>query len=46
MHSPAYLQARKEFINCIVLSPICFFVSLVLAFTEWWPVMKQEKSKE
>lgn len=28
MHTKAYIEARKEFINCIVLSPICIFVSL------------------
>ena len=38
MHTQAYIKARKEFINCIVLSPICIFVSLIIAFTEWLPI--------
>lgn len=46
MHSQEYLDARKEFINCIVLSPICLFVPLVLAFTEWYPIMRRERRKE
>lgn len=46
MHSAVYLQARKEFVNCVVMSPICFFISLIIAFTEWMPVMKAEKQKE
>ena len=46
MHSEAYRKARKEFINCIVLSPIGLFIPLFLAFTEWLPVMRAEKKKE
>ena len=46
MHSEAYLKARKEFINCLVLSPIGLFVPLFIAFTEWLPVMHAEKKKE
>ena len=45
MHTKAYLEARKEFVNCIVLSPICIFVSLIIAFTEWLPIMRAEKNK-
>ncbi len=45
MHTQAYIEARKEFINCIVLSPICIFVSLIIAFTEWLPIMHAEKNK-
>ena len=45
MHTQAYIAARKEFINCIVLSPICIFVSLIIAFTEWLPIMHAEKNK-
>ena len=33
MHSKAYLEAKKEFVNCIVMSPICLGVSLFLAFS-------------
>ena len=46
MHSEAYLAAKKEFVNCLVMSPICLFVSLILAFREWYPIMKAEKAKE
>ena len=45
MHTQAYIEARKEFINCIVLSPICILVSLIIAFTEWLPIMHAEKNK-
>lgn len=46
MHSEAYMEARKEFINCLLMTPIGLGVPLVLAFTEWWPIMKAEKKKE
>ena len=46
MHSEAYMAARKEFINCLVFSPICLFISLFLAFGEWYPIMRAEKAKE
>ena len=46
MHSKAYLEAKKEFVNCIVMSPICLGVSLFLAFTKWYPIMKRERLKE
>ena len=46
MHSQEYLEARKEFINCLVMSVICLGVPIVLAFTEWLPVMRSEKRKE
>lgn len=45
MRTKEYMEARKEFINCIVLSPICLFVSLIIAFTEWLPIMRAEKNK-
>ena len=45
MHTKAYCEARKEFINCIVLSPICIGASLIIAFTEWLPIMRAEKNK-
>lgn len=45
MHSEAYLEARKEFINCICMSIIGLGVPIFLAFTEWWPIMKAEKAK-
>ena len=46
MHSEAYNEAKKEFINCIVLSPMCLFVSLINAFNEWLPIMREERRKE
>ena len=46
MHSLAYKEAKKEFINCIVMSPICLFVSLANGFSEWLPIMRQEREKE
>lgn len=46
MHSEAYLEAKKEFINCLVMSPIGLFIPLVLAFQEWLPIMRAEKRKE
>lgn len=46
MHSDVYKEARKEFINCIVLSPICLFVSLINAFGVWQPIMQEERKKE
>lgn len=46
MHSKRYLEAKKEFVNCIVLSPVCLFVSLFIAFQEWYPIMKEERAKE
>ena len=46
MHSAAYLEARKEFINCIVMSPIGLFVPLFNAFLEWRPIMRSELEKE
>ena len=45
MQSEAYLAAKREFVNCIVLSPICLFISLFLAFREWYPIMKEERLK-
>ncbi|MEA4912054.1 MAG: hypothetical protein VB092_05495 [Oscillospiraceae bacterium] len=46
MHSKEYEAARKEFINCILMSPIGLGVPLILAFTEWLPRMKAELKKE
>jgi len=46
MHSEAYLEAKKEFINCLCMSIIGVGVPIVLAFTEWWPIMRAEKKKE
>ena len=46
MHSDAYLDAKKEFINCLCMTIIGLGVPLVLAFTEWLPIMREEKRKE
>ena len=46
MHSKTYIEARKEFINCLCMSIIGLGVPIVLAFTEWWPIMKAEKQLE
>lgn len=46
MHSKEYLEARKEFINCIIMSPIGIGVPLILAFKEWLPIMVEERKKE
>ncbi len=45
MYSQEYEEAKKEFINCLVVGPFGLFVPYVLAFTEWWPIMKREKKK-
>ncbi|MBQ8654183.1 MAG: hypothetical protein IJ507_04520 [Clostridia bacterium] len=46
MHSKKYLQYKKEFMNCLWMTPITLGVSLILAFTEWLPKMKAEKRRE
>lgn len=46
MHSEAYLAAKKEFINCLCMTIIGVGVPLILAFTEWLPIMREEKRKE
>ena len=46
MHSEAYLDAIKEFINCLCMTIIGLGVPLVLAFKEWLPIMREEKRKE
>ena len=45
MRTKEYLEARTEIINCIVLSPICLFVPLIIIFTEWLPIMRAERNK-
>ena len=46
MHSKVYEEARKEFKNCILMAPFTLGISLVLAFTEWKPIMHTEMQKE
>lgn len=45
MPTQEYLEAKKEFINCMLMSVICFGVPIFIAFKEWWPIMKAEKAK-
>lgn len=45
-HSDIYNDAHAEFVNCIAMTIMTLGVSLVLAFTEWWPVMNEERRKE
>lgn len=46
MHSEAYLAAKKEFINCLFMTIFGIGVPLVIAFTEWLPIMRAERKKE
>ena len=46
MLSKAYLEAKEEFINCLCMSIIGLGVPVMIAFREWWPIMKAEKAKE
>ncbi|MBQ9197560.1 MAG: hypothetical protein IJ157_10030 [Clostridia bacterium] len=46
MHSEEYKRAKKEFINCLCFGIISMGVPFVLAFKEWWPIMRREKQKE
>lgn len=46
MHSEAYLKAKKEFINCLIFSPLGLFIPLYNAFFEWLPIMRAEQKKE
>ena len=45
MESEEYKQARAGFINCLCMGIIGMGVPFVLAFKEWWPIMKREKQK-
>ena len=46
MPTKEYLAARKEFINCLCMSLFGLGVPIVLAITEWLPIMRAEKKKE
>lgn len=46
MRSEAYMEAKKEFINCLCMSIIGVGVPIFIAFTEWLPIMRAEKLKE
>mgnify|MGYP004608389685 CR=1 FL=1 len=45
MYSETYLEAKKEFWNCIRMTPFSLGISLYLAFKEWKPIMDAERSK-
>ena len=46
MPSKEYLEAKKEFKNCLWMSIFGCGVPIIIAFREWWPIMKAEKAKE
>ena len=46
MPSKEYLEAKKEFINCICMTIFGIGIPLVIAFKEWLPIMRAEKRKE
>ena len=46
MHSERYEKARKEYINCLAMSIVCFGVPIWNAFKIWKPIMKEELEKE
>ena len=46
MHSKAYEEAKREFYNCLLMSPFTLGISLYFAFHEWLPIMKAELRKE
>ena len=45
MYSQQYEKYKKEFINCLVMSPVGLGLPLFNAFREWWPKMQAEKEK-
>ncbi len=45
MPTEAYLEAKKEFVNCLWMTIFGLGVPLVIAFKEWWPIMQAEKKK-
>ena len=46
MESKEYLEAKKEFWNCIGMTIFGLGVPLYNAFREWLPIMRAEKRKE
>lgn len=46
MHSERYLAAKKEFVNCLCMSIFGLGIPIIIAYREWWPIMKEEKAKE
>ena len=45
MESKEYLEAKKEFWNCIAMTIFGLGVPLYNAFREWLPIMRAEKKK-
>lgn len=46
MHSKEYMEARKEFRNCLWMSIFGLGVPIVIAFSYWRPIMREELRKE
>ena len=44
-YSEEYEEAKKEFVNCLLMSVICLGVPIYNAIHEWWPIMQREKQK-
>ena len=45
MPSAEYVNAKKEFRNCLLMSIFGLGVPIVIAFREWLPIMRAEKAK-
>ncbi len=45
MYSKEYEAAKKEFVNCLLMSVVGMGVPIYNAFHEWLPIMKREKEK-
>ncbi len=39
MENKEYVEARKEFWNCIRMAPFSLGISLIMAFKVWRPIM-------
>ncbi len=46
MPSAEYVNAKKEFRNCLLMSIFGLGVPIAIAFKEWLPFMRAEKAKE
>ncbi len=46
MPSAEYINAKKEFKRCLLMSIFGLGVPIVIAFKEWLPIMHAEKAKE
>ena len=45
MPSAEYVNAKKEFRDCLLMSIFGLGVPIVIAFREWLPIMRAEKAK-